>query len=42
MTYTKPEITVCGDAVEVVQANKLIPGSPDGHVETMESYEPEE
>ncbi len=42
MTYTKPEILVCGEAVDVIQAGKQIPGSPDSHVETTESYEPEE
>ncbi len=43
MTYTKPEVAVLGDAVQVIQGNKSTIAAVDpDKVETTASYEPEE
>lgn len=42
MTYTKPEVTVLGNAGSLIEAGKLIDGTPDNFVETSASYDPEE
>lgn len=42
MTYAKPEVTVLGSAGSLIEADKLIAGTPDNFVETPASYDPEE
>ncbi|MGA8230605.1 MAG: hypothetical protein WB795_03905 [Candidatus Acidiferrales bacterium] len=43
MIYSKPEVTVLGDAVRVIQGSKAIPPNVESPLgEHTASYEPEE
>lgn len=44
MIYTKPEVTLLGNAASVIQGSpkNALPNTDPPHQETLASYEPEE